>query len=231
MSRLLGIDLGTSSVKVLLVDETGQIIGRGSAEYAISHPHPNQAEQNPEEWWQATTLAVRQALASAAGPANVAAIGFSGQMHGTVLLGPQGQLFAPAVIWPDQRSRPQVQEITALIGAGRLIEITGSPVATGFQAATIRWVQQEQPDLWRRVEMVLLPKDYVRWRLTGTYATDPSDGSSTLLLDVHRRDWSPLLLAALGVDAAQLPPVQPSTAVAGALSREAAGAFGLPPGI
>jgi xylulokinase len=231
MAHLLGIDLGTSSVKVLLVTETGQIAGRGSAEYPIYHPRPHEAEQNPEEWWQATTVAVRQALADADVPPAVAAIGLSGQMHGTVLLGAQGQLLAPAVIWPDQRSQRQVKEITKLIGAERLIEITGSPIATGFQAATIRWVQQEQPEMWQQVQLVLLPKDYLRWRLTGTQATDPSDGSSTLLLDVHRRNWSPVVLEALGLDVAKLPPVRMSEGVVGELRTEAAEALGLPAGI
>lgn len=231
MLHLLGIDLGTSSVKVLLVDETGRTVGRGSAEYPISYPQPNQAEQNPEEWWQATVLAVRQALAGADSAVPVAAIGVSGQMHGTVLLSKGGRLLAPAVIWPDQRSRRQVREMTVLIGAERLLEITGSPVATGFQAATIRWLQHEQPDLWRQAEKVLLPKDYLRWRLTGAYATDPSDASSTLLLDVRRRNWSPELLAVLDIDAARLPSVRESVAVAGELSREAAEALGLSPSV
>jgi xylulokinase len=232
MAQLLGVDLGTSSVKVLLVTETGQILGRGSAEYPIRHPRPGWAEQHPDDWWQATVAAVRQALASVQGtPVSISAVGLSGQMHGTVLLGRAGQLLAPAVIWPDQRSRRQVQEITDLIGAERLIELTGSPVATGFQAATVRWVQQERPDLWRRTRSILLPKDYLRYRLTGDHHADPSDGSGTLLLDVRSRDWSPLVLAALGVDVAQLPPVQPSAAVAGRLGREATEALGLPAGI
>jgi len=232
MAQLLGVDLGTSSVKVLLATETGQVLGRGSAEYPIHHPRPGWAEQDPDDWWRATVAAVRQALASVQGtPVSISAVGLSGQMHGTVLLGTAGQLLAPAVIWPDQRSRRQVQEITGLIGAERLIELTGSPVATGFQAATVRWVQQERPDLWRRTHSILLPKDYLRYRLAGDHCTDPSDGSGTLLLDVRSRDWSPLVLAALEIDVAQLPSVQPSTAVAGRLSREAAEALGLPAGI
>jgi xylulokinase len=232
MAQLLGIDLGTSSVKVLLVAETGQVLGRGSAEYPTHHPQPAWAEQHPDDWWQATVTAVRRALASVQGtPVSLSAVGLSGQMHGTVLLGTAGQLLAPAIIWPDQRSRRQVREITDLIGAERLIELTGSPVATGFQAATVRWVQQERPDLWRRARSILLPKDYLRYRLTGDHHTDPSDGSGTLLLDVRSRDWSPLVLAALEVDVAQLPPVQPSAAVASQLSLEAAEALGLPAGI
>jgi len=232
VSQLLGIDLGTSSVKVLLVAETGQILGWGSAGIPIHRPQPDQAEQHPDDWWQAAVTAVRQALASVQDtPLSISAIGLSGQMHGTVLLGEAGQLLAPAVIWPDQRSRRQVQEITDLIGAGHLIELTGSPVATGFQAATVRWMQQERPDLWRQTHSILLPKDYLRYRLTGDYHTDPSDGSGALLLDVRRRDWSPEILAALEIDAAQLPPVQPSAAVAGQLSRQAAEVLGLPAGI
>jgi xylulokinase len=152
-------------------------------------------------------------------------------MHGTVLLGAQGRPLAPAVIWPDQRSQRQVQEITEMVGAERLIELTGSPVATGFQAATVRWMQQERPALWEQVRKILLPKDYVRRRLTGSYATDPSDGSGTLLLDVRRRDWSRQLLAALEVDEENLPPVQASIAVAGTLEPQAAEELGLPDGI
>jgi xylulokinase len=233
MNQLLSLDLGTSSIKVLLVAvESGQVLGRGSAEYAIHRPQPNRAEQEPEEWWQAAVVAVRQAL-SEAGPraGTIAAIGLSGQMHGTVLLGEAGRVLAPAVIWPDQRSQRQVQEITELIGLPRLVEITGSPIATGFQAATLRWFQQAQPDLWRQVRQVLLPKDYLRWRLTGSYATDPSDGSGALLLDVQRRDWSPELLATLDINPALLPQVLASVAVAGELQPEAAAGLGLPAGI
>jgi len=232
VSQLLGIDLGTSSVKVLLATETGQILGWGSAEYPIHRPQPGWAEQYPDDWWQATVTAVRQALASVRDtPVSVSAVGLSGQMHGTVLLGQAGQLLAPAVIWPDQRSQRQVQEITSLIGAGRLIELTGSPVATGFQAATVRWMQQQRPDLWRQTRTVLLPKDYLRYRLIGDIHTDPSDGSGVLLLDVRRRDWSLEVLAALEIDVTQLPPVQPSASVAGRLGRKAAKALGLPTGI
>ncbi len=232
MSHLLSIDLGTSSVKVLLASETGQIISQGSAEYPIARPQPDWAEQNPDDWWRATTMAIHQMFIGARGkPVSIAAIGLSGQMHGTVLLDAKDQLLGPAIIWPDQRSHRQVHEITELIGAERLVELTGSPVATGFQAATLRWLQQEQPERWRQVHKVLLPKDYLRWRLTGDYHTDPSDGSGTVLLDVCQRDWSPEILAALTIDPALLPPVQPSAAVAGQLSRTVAKTLNLPEGI
>ncbi|MCS7260980.1 MAG: FGGY family carbohydrate kinase, partial [Anaerolineae bacterium] len=231
MAYLLGIDLGTSSVKAVLVDREGQMLGIGSAEYPVLMPRPDYAEQDPEMWWQATGMAVRQAVA-AVQPDAIAAIALSGQTHGTVLLDAAERLLAPAIIWLDRRSRAQVREITECIGATRLIEITGSPVATGFQAATLRWVQQEQPEVWRQVRHILLPKDYLRWRMVGgPFSTDPSDAAGTLLLDVRTRSWSPVLLEALGVDVMQLPEVRPSTATDGALTRQAAEHLGLRPGI
>lgn len=232
MSHLLGIDLGTSSAKVVITDECGNILGSGSAGYPMLRPRPGWAEQDPNDWWQSTADAVQQAVASGEGAgAHVCAIGVSGQMHGTVLLDAAGAPLSPAVIWPDQRSQRQVVEITDLIGAERLIEITGSPVATGFQAATVRWVQQERPDLWDRTQAVLLPKDHLRFRLTGEMRTDPSDGSGTLLLDVRQRNWSTELLMSLGIDEGLLPPVCPSTAVSGVLTPGAGRALGLPGGI
>ncbi|MBN1221189.1 MAG: xylulokinase [Anaerolineae bacterium] len=232
MSQLLAIDLGTSSVKVLLADETGQILSQGSAEYPIRRPQPNWAEQNPDDWWRATITAVHQVVTDMRRKSmSIAAVGLSGQMHGVVLLDGRQQLLGPAIIWPDQRSQRQVQEITAQIGAERLIELTGSPVATGFQAATLRWLQQEDPGRWADVRAILLPKDYLRWRMTGEFHTDPSDGSGTLLFDVRQRDWSDEILTALEIDRAKLPPVQPSRAIAGELSQRAADALGLAVGI
>ena len=231
--RYLGIDLGTSSVKVLVFDGEGQIAGQGSADYPILQPEPGFAEQDPEEWWRATLAATRQALA-AAGPragARIAAIGLAGQMHGTVLLGEANEALAPAIIWADTRAGAEVRELTERIGAARLIELTGSPLATGFQAATIRWLQTHRSDLWRRVRRVVLPKDYLRRRLTWSQAADPSDGSGTLLLDVRNRDWSPDILQELGLDRSFLPPLLPSAAKAGDLRPEAAAELGLPPGV
>lgn len=229
---LLGIDLGTSSVKALLVKASGQVIGLGSAEYHIHHPQPGYAEQNPEDWWQATVAAVRQAVKSAEGDlSSITAIGLSGQMHGTVLLNGSLELLAPAVIWPDQRSHDQVQEITRLVGAERLVQITGSPLATGFQAATIRWVQQHRPEQWHAVKIILTPKDYLRWRMTGELYTDPSDGSGTLFFDVRQRTWSSELLQILDVKEDQLPQVIPSEHIAGQLGGKAAEALGLAPGL
>jgi xylulokinase len=227
---LLGIDLGTSSVKVLLVEETGKVAGIGSAAYPIYHPQSGMAEQEPQDWQAAVGLAVRQAI-QAGGAREIRAIGLSSQMHGTLLLDSQNRLLAPAVIWPDQRSANQVEEITRLIGAERLIAITGSPLATGFQAATLRWFQQEQPELWERVEKILLPKDCLRGWLTGEWAAEPSDGSGSLLLDVHTRQWSATILEALRIDSGRLPPIKSSTALAGKLRSEVAAELSLESGI
>lgn len=223
---LLAIDLGTSSAKALLTDQAGGVAGIGSAEYPIHHPQPERAEQTPEEWWAAAVVAVRQAVGAEQAP-RVAAIGLSGQMHGTLLLGRQNstaplQPLHPAVIWPDQRSRRQVQEMTQLVGAERLIEIAGSPLATGFMAATVCWFQQERPKLWAQVHSVLLPKDYLRWRLTGELAADPSDGAGTLLLDERQRNWSNDLLTVLDIPTSLLPHIQSSTTVVGGLCTAAA---------
>jgi xylulokinase len=229
-SHLLGIDLGTSSVKVLLTDLDGQVIAAASAEYPILQPQPQRAEQRPDDWWAAIVQAVRSVI-SAQPPDAIAAIGLSGQMHGVVLLDAQQRPVTPAVIWPDQRSGRQVQEITQLVGAERLYAITGSPLSTGFLAATARWFQQEAPEVWRQAATLLPPKDYVRWRLTGVFATDPSDAAGSLLLDERRRDWSDELLAAMEIDRALLPPVQPADAPAGPLIAAAAAELGLPAGI
>ena len=228
--HLLGIDLGTSSVKVLLATTDGTVVASASADYPIDQPQPGRAEQAPDAWWRATVGAMSGIHSEAPG-ARIAAIGLSGQMHGTVLLGLRRQLLAPAVIWPDRRSQSQVTEITEMLGAQQLYAITGSPVSTGFQAATVRWFQEHAPDLWDQVVMILLPKDYLRFRLTSEFATDPSDAAGALLLDETRRDWSDVLLDALGIRRDQLPPILPSGAVAGTLTTAAARELGLPAGI
>lgn len=231
MNSLLAIDLGTSSVKVVLVGENGRFLAQASAEYPLHLPHPNQTEQNPAEWWTAVCAAVRAVIAQAPPHPPIAAVGLSGQMHGTVLLDNAAQLLAPAIIWPDQRSQAQVGEITAVIGPSRLIHISGSPVATGFQAATLLWLRQNRADLWRKIGMVLLPKDYLGWRLTGQYHTDPSDASATLLFDTAHRRWSPELLDVVGLRPEQLPTVREGTAVSAPLLPAAAAELSLPPGI
>jgi len=227
----LGLDLGTSSVKALLVRGDGTVVGRGAAAYPTAIPHPGHAEQDPEDWWRACAGAVRAALQAAGSGHAVAAIGLSGQMHGTVVLGENQNPLAPAIIWSDQRAGSQVNEMTGRIGAERLIALAGTPLATGFQAATLRWLETERPDLWARVCHVLLPKDELRRRLTGVLATEPSDACGTALLDVRHREWSAPILAELGWERALFPPVVTSTSVTGHLAPDAAAALGLPSGI
>jgi xylulokinase len=231
-AALLGIDLGTSSVKTVVVDvQSGAVISTASAGYPVHHPEPGAAEQDPEAWWQATIAAVKSAMSHAGSEISIDAIGLSGQMHGTVLLAASGKPVGRAIIWSDTRSASSVRELTDSISRERLLAIAGSPLAAGFQAATIHWLRSHHPDLWNRTERVLLPKDYLRYRLTGGFFTDPSDAASTLLLDARTRAWSPELLQAAGVELNQLPVVAPSTAITGELTADAANALGLHAGI
>jgi xylulokinase len=228
---LLGIDLGTGAVKAVLVDPNdGRVLGVGSAEHPTHHPAPGAAEQDPADWERAATVAVRAALA-AAGPVEVAAIGLAGQMHGAVLLDRADRPLAPAIIWADSRSAAAARAITTDLGPARVVDLAGSPVAAGFQAATLRWLRDTDPALLARTTTVLAPKDELRRRLTGDRATDPSDAAATLLADRRTRAWSPELVAAAGIDPAALPPIRASSAIAGTLLPAPAAAMGLPAGI
>lgn len=230
MGLILGLDLGTTSLKAVLVDAQGIIRAQAEREYPVHTPYPGWAEQDPEAWWQAAIAGACACLA-AAGGASISAIGLSGQMHGVVLLDAAGEVLAPAIIWADQRSSQQAREITERIGLERLAASVGTRVAAGFMAATLGWIQEHRPELWRKVRWALLPKDWLRWRLTGRVATEPSDAAGTALFDQQRRAWSLPLLEALHIDPAILPPVIASHAVAGELTRAAASALGLSPGI
>lgn len=230
MAALLGIDLGTGSAKAIVVDERGRALGSGGAEYPLRHPRPGWAEQDPDDWWRGAVAATRAALAAAGWPA-AAAIGLSGQMHGAALLDADGRSVRPAIIWADTRSGSEAAALTEAIGRERLIATCGSPVAAGFQAATIAWLRRHEPATWAKTRTVLLPKDELRRRLTGELIAEPSDASSTLLLDVTTRGWAPAVLDALGIDRSVLPALRPSTAVTGRLTAAAADALGLPAGI
>ncbi|MEZ4665903.1 MAG: xylulokinase [Thermomicrobiales bacterium] len=226
---VLAIDLGTGSVKALVVDEHCTVLGKSSAQYLVYRPHEGWAEQHPDEWWHATVEAVRQAC-QVAGNVEIVAISLSGQMHGTVLLDEAGTPVRPAIIWEDRRSAEQVRRLTEVVGPERMIERCGSPVATGFQAATLAWLSEHEPAALAQTAVVLLPADYLRFRLVGRYATEPSDASSTLLFDVRQRAWSPEVVRAVGIDISRLPDVLPSSAMTGELTAEAAAALGLPIG-
>jgi xylulokinase len=228
---LLGIDLGTSSAKVVLATPAGAIVGSAAREYPIARPRPGYAEQDPDGWWQAIVACTRTAVAEVRteGPVaeRIAAISLAGQMHGTVLLAADQRHLGPAIIWPDQRSRQEIEGLTQELGPDQVIRLTGGPLATGFLAATVRWIATHEPERLARARHILTPKDAIRLRLTGEVAIDPSDASGTGLLDPATRRWAPALLAAIGLEAARLAPIRPSASIAGELRAEAADELGL----
>jgi xylulokinase len=230
MSALLGIDLGTSSVKVVVYSTTGEILGLGSAEYPILTPQPGWAEQDPEHWWSATVQAVRAAYIAADKP-EVLAIGFCGQMHGPALLDKQNRLLGNAIIWADQRSAPLLDEIESLVGKRRLAEVCGTAPAAGFLIATLRWLQRYEPGRLEKIGAILLPKDYVRFRITGEVGTDASDAAATGLFDVARRIWAWEVIESLGLSRNMFPAIRDSAEVCGKLLPGAATELGLKPGI
>jgi len=232
MSYFIGIDSSTTATKALLINESGGVVAAAAGEYGYETPRPLWSEQDPQLWWQATVHSIRGVLAeSGISPQQVRGIGLTGQMHGLVLLDDAGEVLRPAILWNDQRTQAQCDAIRDRIGRERLIQISGNDALTGFTAPKILWVQQEEPALYARIAHILLPKDYVRFKLTGEYALDRAGGAGTLLFDVRRRDWSPELVAALEIDPEWLPPTFEGTAVTGHLSPAAAAETGLPAGI
>lgn len=232
MGVFLGIDLGTSSVRANLIHPDGDILGIGSQEYPISMPHPGWAEQDPASWWSATCAAIARACRETKiRPQEVTAVGLSGQMHGLVLLDLSGVPVRPAIIWPDTRSADECAEIEARIGRDRLYRITGIPTATGFFGVSLLWVRRHEPASYARAVRACLPKDYIRYRLTEEYATDPTDGSGTLLFDIRRRSWSSEIADALHLRRDLLPPVLETSALAGRVTAAASRETGLPSGI
>ena len=231
MGLLLGIDLGTSSVKCVLADPSGRVVASAQQEYTIDTPHPLWAEQSPEGWWLATADAVRETLSARPGLGHeVAAVGFSGQMHGTVLLDEQRRPLRPAIIWADQRSARQCDEIYEIVGRDALAAVTCNPVAAGFMAASLLWLKEAEPDVLARAAHVLLPKDYVRYRLCGEVGSEPSDAVSTLLFDTHKRQWADGIINAIGLPRGSFPAITPSHAVVGEVTQGASEATGLSAG-
>ena len=197
MSVLIGLDVGTGGARAVAVDESGEIVAEASSEYPLHSPHPGWTEQDPEDWWEGAKEVLKN-VATQTGE-QVAGIGLTGQMHGSVFLDSSDEVIRPALLWNDQRTHRQCEEITSTVGEERLISISGNPALTGFQAPKIVWLREEEPENFGRVSRVLLPKDYVRLRLTGEYATDASDAAGTLLLDMRARDWSAEILDALEI--------------------------------
>ena len=228
MGNVLGIDVSTTATKAVVIDDSGAVVGIGTAEYGYDVPQPLWSEQDPRLWWDGSIAAVRSVLASTGlVGADVAAVGLTGQMHGAVLLDDAGGVLRPAILWNDQRTAAECDAIREAVGAARLIEITGNDALTGFTAPKLVWVRDHEPATWERVAHVLLPKDFVRHRLTGEYALDKADGAGTILFDLAARDWSAEVVAALGIDPAWLPPTFEGPAVTGAVTAQAAAATGL----
>jgi xylulokinase len=233
MGLLLGIDVGTTGTRAILVDEAdGRVVAGATREYPLHTPRPLWAEQDPDDWWRGTVGAVQDALAAARklGPVDVRGIGLSGQMHGVVLLGADGKPLGRSLIWCDGRSQEQCDAITSKVGAARLIELTCNPALVGFSAPKMLWVREHDPRQWEQARKFLLPKDYIRFRLTGEYRSEVSDASGTLLFDVTKRTWSKEMLSALELDASLLPSVHESPEVSARVRADVAAELGLPAG-
>ncbi len=228
MKYVLGIDLGTSGTKTVLFDQEGRVMASATVEYPMAQPKNGWAEQDPADWWRAAVETIRQVLAkSGVAAGDVKALGISGQMHGLVMLDEAGEVLRPSIIWCDQRTQAECDEITRRVGAQRLIEITANPALTGFTAGKILWVRNHQPEIYVKCRHILLPKDYVRYMLTGDYATEVSDASGMQLLDVPNRCWSAEVLEKLEIDPALLAKVYESCEVTGHVSAKAAALTGL----
>jgi xylulokinase len=227
----LGIDVSTTGSKALLVDESGRVVATATSPHTLQTPKPLWSEQDPREWWQASSAAIRSVLQqSGLDGESVAAVGLTGQMHGLVLLDGQGQVLRPAILWNDQRTQAQCDEIHRRLGRARFIQITGNVALTGFTAPKILWVQQNEPELYAQAQHVLLPKDFIRYKLTGEFAMDKADGAGTVLFDLNQRTWSAEVLAALGIPAGWMPATFEGPQFTGVVNSAAAAATGLKAG-
>jgi len=227
----LGIDVSTTGAKALLIDAEGTVVASASTPLPLSTPKPLWSEQDPRDWWNGIVTSIRTALSETGTTgSDVKAIGVTGQMHGLTLLDGRGEVLRPAILWNDQRTGAQCDEIRRRIGRERLIQITGNDALTGFTAPKILWVQQQEPEVYAKGAQILLPKDYIRYKLTGDYGTDKAGGAGTALFDVKKRDWSPEVAAALDLPMAWLPPTYEGPEVSGTVSSEAAALTGLEAG-
>jgi xylulokinase len=231
MAHFLGIDVSTTAAKALLIDPAGQVVAVASTPYPYATPHPLWSEQHPDLWWEGARRSIRIVLEeSGVDAVQIGGIGLTGQMHGLVLLDKMGAPLRPAILWNDQRTQAQCDEIHRRIGREKLIEITGNLALPGFTAPKILWVAQNEPEVYRHARHVLLPKDYLRFRLTGEYATDKADGSGTVLFDLKMRDWSQEILAAMGIDPAWMPSTFEGPDFTGRVTEKAAASTGLKAG-
>ena len=231
MEYVIGVDLGTSGTKTVLFSTDGQPLASKTIEYPLYQPQNGWAEQAPEDWWHAACGSMKEVISkSGINPKDIKGIGISGQMHGLVMLDKAGNVLRKSIIWCDQRTAAECEEITNKVGASRLIELTANPALTGFTASKILWVRNHEPEVYEKCAHILLPKDYVRYMLTGEFATEVSDASGMQLLDVPNRCWSDEVLSKLGIDKSLLAKVYESPEVTGKVSAQAAELCGVPAG-
>jgi xylulokinase len=226
VSAVLGLDVSTTATKAVIVDRTGAVRASAAVEYPYETPHPRWSEQDPNLWWTSAVRAVRTALGEA-GADEVEAVGLTGQMHGLVALDAQDRILRPAILWNDQRTEAECDEIREVIGRERLIRVTGNDALPGFTAPKLLCIRRHEPEVWSAIAHVLLPKDLVRLRLSGDHAVDRADGAGTLLFDLARRNWSDEVVAALGIDRSWLPRTYEGPEVTGSVSGEGAESTGL----
>ena len=223
----IGVDVGTTSVKILAIDELGKIIKTVTKEYPIYFPQPMWSEQNPEDWWQQTLKGLDE-LFRGVNKAEVKAIGLSGQMHGLVILGEEDEVIRPAILWNDQRTEKECHYLNNIVGKAKISDWTGNIALTGFTAPKILWIRENEPDNFNRIKKIMLPKDYLAYKISGEFATDMSDASGTLYLDVKNRKWSNEMLNVLGISIDQLPRLYESFEVIGNIKEDLAERLELP---
>ena len=228
MKYILGIDLGTSGTKTVLFSQTGEAVASETVEYPLYQPQNGWAEQEPQDWWNAALATIKSVVKNGNVPQeDIVGLGISGQMHGLVMLGENNEVLRPSIIWCDQRTAKECDEITERVGKERLIEITANPALTGFTASKILWVRNNQPEIYKKCRKILLPKDYLRYMLTGVFATEVSDAAGMQLLDIKNRCWSDEVLEKLEIDKDLLADCYESVQVTGNITKEIAGLTGL----
>lgn len=231
MNYFIGLDVGTTGAKAILINESGKVAGTASSEFPMFNPKPLWSEQNPEDWWKAVQESFKKIIGdSKVNPDSIKGIGLTGQMHGLVMLDKEGKVLRPCIMWNDQRTLKECEEITSKVGFDNMLRITGNAVLPGFTAPKIMWVRKNEPSIFEKTEHILLPKDYIRYCLTNEFAMDVSDASGTSLLDVNKRDWSEQVLTKLEIPAGWMPRVYESTEITGVLTKEAAELTGLKAG-
>lgn len=216
----VGIDLGTSSVKLLLCDAQGAVQAEVTKEYAMAMPKPNWAEQNPQDWWIQTKSGLMELCKQS--KEQITGISFSGQMHGLVILDEENQIIRPAILWCDQRTQKECDYLNQKVGLEKLVGWVGNQALTGFTAPKLLWLKEHEPENFKRIRKIMLPKDYIQYCLTSVFACDVSDASGTLMLDVKNKKWSTEMMEILSIEASQLPTLYESFQVTGTLTAEIA---------